>query len=146
MDPITAIGTAGAIADIIIVVGKTITSLRDLCGHWKDADFTIFNLITQLTALRAALSKIQAWIDSDLKDIPQHYQLVMDLDLCIMCCRMLVNKMNAQVLELNRTANNTLDIRSKIRVVFGANTSEDLQKQIERQIGALTLLLTACNW
>ena len=143
MDPITAIGTAGAIANIIDVVSKIIKSLRDLCDRWKDADFTLLNLITQLTALRAALSKIQEWIDSDLADIPQHHQLVMDLDLSITCCRMLINKMDAQVSEVNRTADDTLNIRSKIRVVFGAKASEDLQKPIERQIGALTLLLAA---
>ncbi|KAH0559729.1 hypothetical protein GP486_003753 [Trichoglossum hirsutum] len=145
MDPITAIGTAGAIANMIDVVSKAIKSLRDLCDRWKDAGFTILNLIAQLTALRAALTKIQEWIDSDLAGIPQHHQLVMDLDLSVTCCRMLINRIDAQVSELDRTAGDTLDVRSKIRVVFGAKAIEDLQKAIERQIGALTLLLTACN-
>jgi len=61
------------------------------------------------------------------------------------CCRILVDKMNAQVSELHRTADNALDLASKIKVVLGSKANEDLQKVIERQISALTLLLTACN-
>jgi|SRR5579862_3720083 len=142
-DPITILGTAGAVTDIIGVVGKTVKSLRDLHDRWRDADFTVLNLITQLTALKAALSKIQEWIDSDPAE--QHHQLVMDLDMSMTCCRMLISKMDAQVSELHRTADEALDLGSRIKIVFGNKANEDLQKVIERQISALNLLLTACN-
>jgi hypothetical protein len=59
---------------------------------------------------------------------------------------MLVNKMEAQVSELDRIAGNILGLSSKIRVVFWAMARKDLQKPIERQIGALALLLTAFDW
>jgi hypothetical protein len=143
-DPITITGTAGAVANIIDVISKTIKSLRDLHNRWRDADFTVLNLIAQLTALKAALGKILEWIDSDLAE--QHHQLVMDLDLSMTCCKMLIAKMDAQVSEFHRTADDVLDVGSKIKVVFGARANEDLQKVIERQISALTLLMTACSW
>jgi hypothetical protein len=115
-DPITIIGTAGVVANIIGMVNKTIKSLLDLHDRWKDVDFTVLNLIAQLNALKATVVKIQEWIDSDLAE--QHHQLVMDLDLSMTCCRMLIDKMDAQVLELHRTASDDLDVGSKIKVVF----------------------------
>jgi guanine nucleotide-binding protein G(i) subunit alpha len=62
-EALAVIGAAGAVANIIDVAGKTIKSLHDLHNRWRDADFTLLNLIAQLTALRAALSMIQEWID-----------------------------------------------------------------------------------
>src|SRR5450432_3013783 len=58
MDPLTIIGTTGAIANIVDVICKTVKSLRDVHSIWKDADLTIINLIAQLSSLKAALNKI----------------------------------------------------------------------------------------
>lgn len=146
MDPITIIGTASVFADIIKVISKTITSLRALHDKWRDADFTILNLITQLTALRAALEKISEWISSDLAGNPQHHQLIIDIQDSITCCTMLTRIMDAQLSKLAWTKGSTLDLGSRIRVVFGDTVSKDFQMYIQRQTSALTLLLIACNW
>jgi hypothetical protein len=58
MDPITITGTASAVAGIIEVISNTIRSLSALHDKWWNADFTILNLITQLTSLRVTLDKI----------------------------------------------------------------------------------------
>lgn len=100
MDPITIIGTAGAVADIIEVISKTISSLRALHNKWRGADSTILNLITQLTSLRAALDKISEWISSDLAGNPQHHRLVIELQDSITCCTMLTRTMDAQLSKL----------------------------------------------
>jgi hypothetical protein len=78
MDPITIIGTASAVANVIEDISKTISSLRALYDKWRGADFTILNRITQLTSLRAALGKISERM-SDLISNPQYHQLVIDL-------------------------------------------------------------------
>ena len=127
------------------MVTRTITSLRDLHDRWKDADLTIINLMSQLTALRAALRKIAEWISSDLADVPQHHQLVMDLEDSLSCCRMLIKSMDEQLFSLD-WHDSALDLGSKIRLVFDSKVSKDFQKFIQRQTSALTLLLTACNW
>jgi len=46
------------------------------------------NFITQLNSLKAALNKIGEWINSDLADVPQHHQLVIDLKDSITCYKM----------------------------------------------------------
>lgn len=90
-DPITIIGTVGALANIVDLVSKTIKSMRDLQGRWKQADLTFLSLAAQLTALRAALQKIQQWSVGELAGDPD-YQLIMDLDVSISCCRLLIGK------------------------------------------------------
>ena len=143
-DAISIIGTVGAVANIIDVVDKTISTFCDLQNKWKEADLTFLSLVAQLTALRAALTKIKQWADNDLGD--PHYQLVMDLDISMSCCRMLIGKIDVLLSELHQTADETLDFSSKVKLVFRSKNIDDVQKLIEQQTSALTLLLTACNW
>jgi hypothetical protein len=146
MDPVSIVGATSAIITLVETIAKTIASLNELHERWKDADLTIINLVSQLTSLKAALNKISEWIDSDLADIPQHHQLVIDLENCIICCRMLIKSMDSLILKLRWDAGSNLDIASKIRMAFSSKESQDFQKFIERQTSALTLLLVACNW
>lgn len=145
MDAITVLGTAGAVVNIIDIIGRSIKTLRDLHERWKDADMIAINLITQLVALKAALAKISEWITSDLAYQEHHYQLVMDLGESIGCCKMLVKSMEDQLEKLQCGEDCRLDVESRLRIVFENKICENFQKYIQRQIGALTLLLTACN-
>ena len=144
VDPVSIIGAAGSILGIVEVLCKSISTLHELHSRWNEADFTFINLVSQLTALKAALYKLQEWIDSDMADL--HHQLVIDLGVSITCCRMLVGKIDAHLSDMNQGAENTLGVESKIKLVFKSGELEDLQKMLERQTNALTLLLTACNW
>ena len=143
-DPISIIGAVGAIANIIDVVSKSIKYINDLRGQWKEADLTFLSLAAQLTALRAALRKIQEWKENDLRD--SHHQLVMDLDVSISCCKLLVTKVDMLLSELLEISDKPLEFSSKMKLIFGSRNIDDVQKLIERQTSALTLLLTACNW
>lgn len=75
-----------------------------------------------------------------------HHQLVMDLELSITCCWMLVSKLDFEVSQLSQSDDRDLDKRSKLKLVVKNGTLEELQKMVERQTNALTLLLTVCNW
>jgi hypothetical protein len=144
-DPLTIIGSIGAVANIIDLVTKTISSIRDVRGQWKDADLAFLSLTSQLSALRAALVKIREWSDNELSIDPD-YQLIMDLDVSMGCCRMLVGKFDEFFLKLDQTADEPFDFAGKVKFVFGTRDLDDVQRMVERQVGAMTLLLTACNW
>ncbi|KAG8526346.1 uncharacterized protein KY384_000339 [Bacidia gigantensis] len=146
MDPATIIGTTGAIVGIVDVVTKTIMTLRDLRDRWKTIALTVSNLITQLNSLKAALNKISEWISSDLSNSPQHHQLIIDLEEAIHCCRLLVKSMDENMEQLNQNGTETLDFQDKLKVFFNNSDFETFQTFIQRQISALNLLLTACNW
>ena len=143
-DPVSIIGTAGAVANIIDILGKTIGTIREVHQQWKNADFTFINLIAQLVALKAALTKIKEWAEMDLVD--QHHQLVMDLDVSLACIRMLVSRIDAELVELQSGPDGSLEATSKIKLILNGSKMDDLQKMLERQISALNLLLSACNW
>lgn len=144
MDPISIIGTAGAVANIIDVVAKTINTIRKLADEYKEADLRFLSLVSQLSALRAAFDEIREWMDSDLVGDP-HHQLVMDLDVSISCCRLLVGKIEAMMTELRENDDGKLDVPSRVKLVFSKKHIDGLQKLIEQQTSALSLLLTACN-
>ncbi|KAL4785438.1 hypothetical protein BJX76DRAFT_324643 [Aspergillus varians] len=50
-DPVSIIGTAGALVNVIQIVSQTILAIRDLQSDWSDADFTFLSLASQLSAL-----------------------------------------------------------------------------------------------
>ena len=144
MDPLSAIGTFGAVANIVQGINSAISSLHELHSQWKDSDFVFMNLEAQLTTLRSALDRIQQWIESEAGD-PYH-QLIMDLDSCLRCSYMLVQKMDTQLMSLRHDTDGKLDTASKFKLVLGHRSLEKLQKMVERQTSTLNLVLTACNW
>ena len=140
------IATTGAIVGIVDVVTRSIFVLRTLRDKYKTAALMISNLITQLTSLKAALDKISEWIASDLVDAPQHHQLIIDLEEAIVCCRVLVQSVGEEIERLEQNDEGSLDVHSRIQVVLKTQKFEEFQTFISRQISALGLLLTACNW
>jgi guanine nucleotide-binding protein G(i) subunit alpha len=146
-DPLAIIGTVASVAGIIEVLAKTVSTLHKLHSRWKQADFIFINLVAQLTALKAALTRLEEWMSTGLTERQNpHHQLVMDLEVSITCCRMLTHKMDAEISELYRNTENVLDAQSKVKLMVKNGTLEELQKIVERQTGALTLLLTVYNW
>lgn len=143
-EPLAIIGAVKSIASIIDGLSKSISTLRELRSQWKDADFNVLNLSTQLTALRTALTKIKEWTESDL-GVP-HHQLIIDLDDSVACCRTIVEKIDASLSELQKKPNGELQVSAKIKAMIGSKSMDDLQRTLELQTNALTLLLTACSW
>lgn len=143
-EPLAIIGAVKSIAGIIDILGKSISTIRELRRQWKDADFNVLNISTQLTALRAALAKIKEWGESYL-GVP-HHQLIIDLDDSVACCGTIVEKIDAWLSELQKKPNRKLEVSGKIKSLIGSKSIDDLQRTLELQTNALTLLLTVCNW
>lgn len=58
VDPLTVIGAVASVSSIVDLLGKTVSTLQTLHSRWKGADFAFINLIAQLIALKAALSRL----------------------------------------------------------------------------------------
>ena len=138
------LSTATSIVGIIDLLARTTSRLGELKERWRQADFVFINLIAQLSALKAALNKLQGWIDAEMDDA--HHLLVMDLEASITFCQMLVNRIDSEISDLHESAENGLSSQSKLKLIIRNGTLEELQKMVERQTSALTLLLMACNW
>jgi hypothetical protein len=143
-EALAVVGSVGAICSLVAGIGKVILLITDISAKWQDADLTLLSMASQLTALRAATTKIQEWTEGGLQNA--HHQLIMDLDISIKCCQLLISKAEGFFAELADLTDKPLDLRQKFKVVFGSAGPENVQKLIERQTSALTLLLIACNW
>lgn len=143
-EALAIIGGLGAICNLIDAIGNVVSLVNSLISKWEDADLSLLSMASQLTALRAAITKIREWTEQGLDDA--HHQLIMDLDVSIRCCQQLITKMESLFSELTVLIGKPLESRQKFKFVFGNAGLENIQKMIERQTSALTLLLTACNW
>ena len=141
MDPITAVGTVGAVIGIIDVITKTISGLREVGARYKDAEFAVAALVSQLTTLRAALTKIREWMDSAPAE--SHYQVVIDLGDALSFCGMLIDKLESEVSRCTRSTMGVLKARSKLKFAVGGKSIEDLQGMILNTTAALNLVIGA---
>ncbi|KAL2825417.1 hypothetical protein BDW59DRAFT_72450 [Aspergillus cavernicola] len=143
-DPISIIGTIGALSNIADMVDKALVGIEALWHAWKEADLFFLSLVSQLIALRAALIKNTraGWESHE----SSHYQLVMDLDVSISCCDKLVSKVEEFVSALCYADGESLDFRDRIMFLSGSKDLDNVQRWIQQQTSALNLLLAACNW
>jgi guanine nucleotide-binding protein G(i) subunit alpha len=140
VDPLSILGAAASIVGIIDCLSQSISTINDFRERWKDSDLTVLNLASQLTLLRAALRILS----NDVDEV--HHQLIMDLDGSIYCCKTLADEIELHLAQLKQPPNGALKLSAKVKVVFGTKSMDQMQKMIERQTSALTLLLAACNW
>ncbi|RGP78862.1 hypothetical protein FLONG3_3061 [Fusarium longipes] len=142
-DPLTIIGTAGAIANIIDVLTKTITVVFDMRQAWKIADLTVLSFENQLNLLLFALCEIQKW--AAFKSDGQSPQLGMQVDKCVAYCRLLIAKIDQEVSQFEKTISGELEFSSKLTLLFKTKEMEQINRMVDQQTQALTLLLSACN-
>ncbi|PVH95215.1 hypothetical protein DM02DRAFT_571625, partial [Periconia macrospinosa] len=142
-DPFTALGSAASVLSIIDILARAGKIVMDLRNQWTDADFTLLNLSSQMTALRVALSEINTWMENSADET--HHQLVMDLETSLECCSLLATRIEAEIAELPKLADGSLAAGSKVRLILKSSGIVEIQNMLGRQTSALTLLLTACN-
>jgi guanine nucleotide-binding protein G(i) subunit alpha len=142
-DPLTIIGTAGAIANIIDVLTKTITIICDMRQSWKIADLTTLSFENQLNLLSFALCEVQKWAAS--KSSGQSPQLEMQVDRYVTCCRLLIGKIEEEISQFKRKISGELEVGSKLTLLFKTKEMEQVKRMIDQQTHALTFLLSACN-
>jgi hypothetical protein len=144
-EALAVFGATASVIGVLDVLAKAIKRIHALRGTWKEADLIFMSLFSQLTALKSALTGIKEWMDNAAVE-DAHYQLKIDLDMSVNCCKLLADRIEVSLAELQQTAEGSLDRLSKLKLVIGTTNMDDVQKMIDRQISALNLLLTACNW
>lgn len=146
MDPLSIVGAASSIVSILDIAMRCIGSLRILQQRWYEADWTVSLLVGQLTTLKVALEQIHEWIASSLDPVPQHYQLVLDLDASLESCHLLVSIIDRHVSSLHWDHIDALTFASKAKTVWKDQSIQDCVNHLYHQTAALNLLLTAINW
>ncbi|KAF2116362.1 G-protein alpha subunit-domain-containing protein [Lophiotrema nucula] len=122
---------------------QSIDALRQLHDRWKDSSGTFINLIAQLTALKSNLGEMQDWMNYAINDM--HPQLLMDLDVLMISCGMLVRNVDTLILQLRQPAQDNADIAVKMKFAVARRSMNRLRDVAKRQTDAVTLLLAACK-
>ena len=141
--PPTVHSTIAAVLEIIDALNQNIFAVKKLRTQWQNVELTILTFETQLTALRTAWTKLHEWNKYNLETA--HYQLRMDLDLCVACCRLLVGRIGAEISQFQIKAGSLHDAAGEFQVMLGTEAIVNIQRLLEQQTSTLSLLLAACD-
>ena len=146
MEPLSILGAAGSIVNVIDVAARCISSLHSLQQRWKDADMAVTFMMGQISTLKVALEQISQWMENGTDTLALHKQLLLDLDLALHSSRISITFIDDHITTLMRNQYNELTFKSKARAMAQNTTVQECAKHLNSQTVALNLLLTALNW
>lgn len=144
MEPATALGLAAGVASVVVVVSRSITTLRAVHIKFSETNLKVELLVGQLHTVRTALTQVQEFIN---QTSPLHsHQLAIDLNEAVEHCRLLVQHIDNQIARLNKLPNDSLTAASKATMLLEERVFRDNIQLLNSQISALNLCLTAFRW
>jgi hypothetical protein len=150
MDPVSAIGLAGALVGIGDVLTRSIRSLVGLQSKYRSSSLVVSLLIGQLTTLKAALNQITEFVTGSLINVSLHEQLVGDLQVSLESCHVLIYVLEERIQGLEREDDESdgsgLSTKGKAKFLLEESTLNEFNNYLSSQVNALNLLLTALNW
>ncbi|OQE44563.1 hypothetical protein PENCOP_c002G02537 [Penicillium coprophilum] len=147
MDPISAIGFASAIVQILGALASTIHGLHELHGKFSDADFTIHSLIQELGCIQAALTSLKEWHRLSSSNVMVSEEFNEQLVTAMNGCQIIMEVLSTDVMTLVHGSRNggTVGLRLRIRVIWKEDIMKAHQEKLHAQVMALQLLLQVCQ-
>ena len=146
MEPLLAIGLTASLVGTVNIITRGINSMRGLQSRYKHAELSLKLFIVQFSTLRAALNQVHTWITTSLSTIPEHEQVVCDLNTAIEGCHVLLLVLDDRITSFEKKDDDSLTILDKARFLWAEHESNQYLPQLNNQISALNLLLTALQW
>ncbi|KAJ5942684.1 hypothetical protein N7516_002852 [Penicillium verrucosum] len=147
MDPISAIGFASAIVQILGALTSTIHGLHELHGKFSDADFTIHSLIQELSCIQAALTSLKEWHQLSSSDMMVSEEFNEQLVTAMGGCQIIMEVLSEDVKSLVHGSryDGTVGFRLRIRAIWKEDIMKGHQEKLHAQVMALQLLLQVCQ-
>ncbi|CAG7929013.1 unnamed protein product [Penicillium olsonii] len=147
MDPISAIGFASAIVQILGALTSTVHSLDKLRGRFSDADFTIHALIQELSCIKTALTSLKELHRLNSSDVMVSEEFNEQMLTATSGCQIIMQVLSEDVMNMvhDSQSGDTLGFRSRIRVVWKEDIMKGHQEKLHAQVMALQLLLQVCQ-
>ncbi|KAJ5962306.1 hypothetical protein N7501_007247 [Penicillium viridicatum] len=147
MDPVSAIGFASAIVQILGALTSTIHGLYELHGKFSDADFTIHSLIQELNCIQTALTSLKEWHQLSSSDVMVSEEFNEQLVTAMGGCQIIMEVLSEDVMNLVHGSRNdgTVGFRLRIRVIWKEDIMKGHQEKLHAQVMALQLLLQVCQ-
>ncbi|KAJ5753757.1 uncharacterized protein N7511_007910 [Penicillium nucicola] len=143
MDPISAIGFASAIVQILGALTSTVHGLYELHGKFSDADFTIHSLIQELSCIQTALTSLKEWYRLNSSSVMVSEEFNEQLLTAMGGCQIIMEVLSEEVMALVQSSRNdgTVGFRFRIRVIWKEDIMKGHQEKLHAQVMALQLLL-----
>lgn len=144
MDPVSAIGVAASVINIIDACTRGFSSLLGLQSRYQQTDLAIRMLLSQLSTLKAALAQISEWIQTSFDIFPYEHRF--DLQMSLDGSKFLVEALHDRFISSEQETGNSARIGQKMKFLWEERERVTFQTMINHQIGALNLFLTALQW
>ncbi|KAJ5781214.1 hypothetical protein N7457_006374 [Penicillium paradoxum] len=147
MDPVSGIGLASAIIQILGALTSTIHDLHELHGKFSDADFTIHSLLQELACIETAITGLKEWERLSSPNTMSSGEFKKQLFTAINGCLIIMEVLSQDARTLVHGTRNgsTLGFRSRIRVIWNEDIMKGYQEKLHAQVMALQLLLQVCQ-
>ncbi|KAF2105557.1 hypothetical protein BDV96DRAFT_560251 [Lophiotrema nucula] len=142
-EALAVVATIASIGSLVDILARTIAIIDSLASQWQESNLMVLNLNTQMRTLKSAVVEIKDWMETNTGEI--HHQLILDLDSSLSCCQLLASRLDRDLSSLGDQPGGRLPLAAKAKFVVKNNSLAEIQRMVDSQIAALTLLLTACN-
>ena len=148
MDPISAIGFASAIVQILGALTSTVHSLDKLRGRFSDADFTIHTLIQELGCIKMALTSLQELHRQNPSDLMASEEFREQMLTATSGCQIIMQVLSEDVMNLvhGSQSGGILGLTSRIKFLWKEDLMKGHQEKLHAQVMALQLLLQVYQW
>ncbi len=140
------VAAVGAISGIVDIANRSISALADIRRRFNETSLTIKLLTGHLLAVVTALDLIQALIEQKLSGNDIYYELTLNLDVALRCCKLLVGKIDDHIPRLGQNGEADVSLGSRVRLVMESKGIEDYLTRLDRQTSALNLVIATFNW
>lgn len=147
MDPISVFGLISGAFQVGQVITETLAGLASLREKYQHADLTIGTLEQQLRTIRAAVTQLEDWTRTRLRDSPAEYGR--SLDVALDGCHTVMKALSDEILVLTQGASSNdagIGFRARVRVLWSEDVMRGHQERLHSQVVALQLLVQACQW
>jgi hypothetical protein len=146
LDPISLLGTAAAVGQLVGSITTAIANLTELQHHFSEAGFTIKQLVTELITIKAALKQIESWLKSSRR--PPQEDVATALGMSLDGCQTVIAALEQELEEIlagspQTATSNFMNFVSRARFVSNEGKLRAHHERFRGQIAALTLLLQA---
>lgn len=147
MDPLSLIGGITATGSIVVGVVKTLKSLSDAYGRFDNADTTISLLISELTAIKAAVVSIEDWSKYHRAGKQSHteQELANAFEVCFEGCRVAMDILVSDLAGITELASKN-PFLAKAKYTWNEAEMRAHADRLRCQVSALQLLVQALHW
>lgn len=144
MDPASLLGAISASGAIVGAIAKTLHGLHEVREKFHGADVSVGLLMSELTAVKAAIIQIEDWVRFSSRNKPVPADLGPALEISLEGCKTAMDVLAAEVQNvLDDLSPEGPRFQFRARYVWNESTMKEHQLRLHTQVSALQLLLQA---